>query len=204
MEPRCNAPQLHRALLVETSGNKSEHKKHRRYLPSMAIVTPSAGARSGMIAMSFPIRAPRRTRVVLFLRRFSRSVFSLKWNPQSGWPMSTGMALWSSSWSTEDSRSRICLASALSCFRRALSILYGPPTERPHGYSEKVLLRPQIRAEADGPGHWPAGGCQSSTLFPSGSMTQANFPYSESSILSRTLQPSSRKTLTRAWRSSTR
>src|SRR5687767_9650312 len=52
--------------------------------------------------------------------------------------------------------------------------------------------------------HWPAGGCQSSTLFPSGSMTQANFPYSESSIFSRTLQPSSRKTLTRAWRSSTR
>jgi hypothetical protein len=24
--------------------------------------------------------------------------------------------------------------------------------------------------------HWPAGGCQSSTLFPSGSITQANFP----------------------------
>jgi hypothetical protein len=64
--------------------------------------------------------------------------------------------------------------------------------------------RPLIRAEADCPGHWPAGGCQSSTLFPSGSMTQANFPYSESSIFSRTLQPSSRKTLTRAWRSSTR
>jgi hypothetical protein len=33
------------------------------------------------------------------------------------------------------------------------------------------------------PGHCPAGGCQSSTLLPSGSMTQANFPYSESSIV---------------------
>src|ERR1039458_7296511 len=30
--------------------------------------------------------------------------------------------------------------------------------------------------------YWPAGGCHSSTLFPSGSMTQANFPYSDSSI----------------------
>lgn len=38
----------------------------------------------------------------------------------------------------------------------------------------------------------PGGGCQSSTLFPSGSMTQPNFPYSESSVFSRTLQPSSR------------
>ena len=50
----------------------------------------------------------------------------------------------------------------------------------------------------------PAGGCHSSTLFPSGSMTQANFPYSDSSIFSSTLQPSSRKALTSAWRSSTR
>src|SRR6185295_14541913 len=58
--------------------------------------------------------------------------------------------------------------------------------------------------EADCPGHSPAGGCQSSTLFPSGSMTWANFPYSESWIFSRTLQPSSRKALTRASRSSTR
>ncbi len=55
-----------------------------------------------------------------------------------------------------------------------------------------------IPAEADRPDHWPAGGCHSSPLFPSGSMTQANFPYSESSIFSRTLQPSSRKTLTSA------
>src|SRR5688572_24502479 len=54
------------------------------------------------------------------------------------------------------------------------------------------------------PPHQPWGGCHSSTLFPSGSMTQANFPYSESSIFSSTLQPSSFKTLTKAWRSSTR
>src|ERR1700754_2954246 len=31
------------------------------------------------------------------------------------------------------------------------------------------------------PAHWPWGGSHSSTLFPSGSMTQANFPYSDSS-----------------------
>jgi len=36
------------------------------------------------------------------------------------------------------------------------------------------------------------GACQSSTLFPSGSITQPNFPYSESSVFSRTWHPSSR------------
>src|SRR5258707_43109 len=41
-------------------------------------------------------------------------------------------------------------------------------------------------------GYCPAGGCQSSTLLPSGSMTHPNFPYSESSVFSRTSQPSSR------------
>src|SRR3972149_1898857 len=35
-------------------------------------------------------------------------------------------------------------------------------------------------------------------------ITQANFPYSDSSIFSSTLQPSSFNTLTKAWRSSTR
>jgi hypothetical protein len=55
---------------------------------------------------------------------------------------------------------------------------------------------PQIAVAGCNPVHWPAGGCQSSSLFPSGSMTQANFPYSDSSIFSSTLQPSSRKTLT--------
>ena len=62
------------------------------------------------------------------------------------------------------------------------------------GPLRKVGLR--IAATGENPGHWPAGGCHSSTLFPSGSMTQANFPYSESSTFSSTLQPSSRKTLT--------
>lgn len=52
--------------------------------------------------------------------------------------------------------------------------------------------------------HCPTGGCQSSTLFPSGSITQANFPNSESSILSSTLQPSSFSTFTSDARSSTR
>ncbi len=46
--------------------------------------------------------------------------------------------------------------------------------------------------------HPAAVGCHSSTLFPSGSMTQANLPYSESSILSSTLQPSALSAATRA------
>lgn len=54
------------------------------------------------------------------------------------------------------------------------------------------------------PCHCPAGGCQSSTLLPSGSMTQPNFPYSESSVFSRTLQPSSRSACNSEARSSTR
>ena len=42
-------------------------------------------------------------------------------------------------------------------------------------------------------GYCPAGGCQSSILLPSGSMTHPNFPYSESSVVfSSTSQPSSR------------
>src|SRR5882757_343755 len=64
--------------------------------------------------------------------------------------------------------------------------------------------RPQFAVVTNEPAHWPSGGCHNSTLFPSGSMTQANFPYSESSILSSTLQPSSFKAFTNAWRSSTR
>src|SRR6185369_5802484 len=53
-------------------------------------------------------------------------------------------------------------------------------------------------------GHCPAGGCQSSTLLPSGSMTHPNFPYSESSVFSSTSQPSSRSALRSPARSSTR
>jgi hypothetical protein len=47
-------------------------------------------------------------------------------------------------------------------------------------------------------GYAGLAGSHSSTLFPSGSITQANFPYSESSIFSSTLQPSSFKALTKA------
>src|SRR6266545_4118463 len=50
----------------------------------------------------------------------------------------------------------------------------------------------------------PSGGCQSSTLLPSGSMTHPNFPSSESSVLSSTSQPSSRSALRSPARSSTR
>src|SRR5688572_3214079 len=52
--------------------------------------------------------------------------------------------------------------------------------------------------------HEPGGGCQSSILLPSGSMTQPNLPYSESSVLSRTLQPSARRSARSAARSATR
>lgn len=40
--------------------------------------------------------------------------------------------------------------------------------------------------------YFPAGGCHNSILLPSGSMTQPNFPKSDSSTLSSTWQPSSR------------
>ena len=74
-----------------------------------------------------------------------------------------------------------------------------------YGDYEVSEARPTVRKAASPfSAHWPCGGCHSSTLFPSGSMTQANFPYSDSSIFSSTLQPSSFKTLTKAWRSSTR
>lgn len=59
-------------------------------------------------------------------------------------------------------------------------------------------------APLDPLGYCPAGGCQSSTLLPSGSNTQPNFPYSESSVFSSTWQPSSRRAWSRAARSSTR
>jgi hypothetical protein len=52
--------------------------------------------------------------------------------------------------------------------------------------------------------HCPSGGCHSSTLLPSGSMTQPNFPYSESSVFSRTSQPSLRNAARRLCRSATR
>ena len=46
-------------------------------------------------------------------------------------------------------------------------------------------------------GYCPSGGCHNSTLFPSGSITHPNLPKSESSVLSRTSQPSSRSTWSR-------
>jgi len=63
--------------------------------------------------------------------------------------------------------------------------------------------RPGDRREY-APAHWPGGGSQSSTLLPSGSMTQPNLPYSDSSVLSSTLQPSLRSSASRACRSATR
>ena len=52
--------------------------------------------------------------------------------------------------------------------------------------------------------HWPAGGCHSSSLFPSESRTQPNLPYSDSSIFSSTCTPSARRAASTACKSSTR
>lgn len=65
-------------------------------------------------------------------------------------------------------------------------------------------MKGRIEIRKNQKAYCPGGGCQSSTLFPSGSMTQPNLPYSESSVLSTTLQPSSRRAWSRAARSSTR
>jgi hypothetical protein len=72
-------------------------------------------------------------------------------------------------------------------------------------YATEFLLQmegPDVGAAVEV--HSPGGGCQSSTLLSSGSMTQPNFPYSESSVFSSTSQPSSRSALRSAARSSTR
>ncbi len=53
-------------------------------------------------------------------------------------------------------------------------------------------------------GYLPSGGCHSSTLLPSGSMTQPNLPYSDSSVLSSTSHPSARSAARSACRSATR
>src|SRR5437667_11380763 len=75
-----------------------------------------------------------------------------------------------------------------------------------HGLLRHSHLRTRLTSLSfsDGRLHCPCGGCQSSTLLPSGSMTHPNFPYSESSVFSSTLQPSSRSALRSAARSSTR
>ncbi len=43
------------------------------------------------------------------------------------------------------------------------------------------MAPPAFNPRSGEPSYCPSGGCQSSTLLPSGSMTQPNFPYSESS-----------------------
>jgi glutathione S-transferase len=64
-------------------------------------------------------------------------------------------------------------------------------------------LSPRREGSAGGR-HCPPGGCQSSTLLPSGSITQPNLPNSESSVFSSTLQPSSRSACSSEARSGTR
>ena len=72
-------------------------------------------------------------------------------------------------------------------------------------WAEDPMLRTWIAYHRGSPaGYWPAGGCQSSSLLPSGSMTQPNLPYSDSSTLSTTSTPSARRAASTAWRSSTR
>ena len=84
------------------------------------------------------------------------------------------------------------------------------------GAPESLSRHPWFVGGGDGPrasalqatqvavAHCPGGGCQSSILFPSGSITQPNFPYSESSVFSSTSQPSSRSACSSAARSATR
>ena len=67
--------------------------------------------------------------------------------------------------------------------------LCSSPTSRP---PERILFVRRRHLDFRHGTHCPGGGYQSSTLLPSGSMTQPNFPYSESSVFSRTLHPSSR------------
>jgi len=86
-----------------------------------------------------------------------------------------------------------------SVVRRTLRFSRGAqrrPLQRPVRRRLHCLLVPRC--------YCPAGGCQSSTLFPSGSTTHPNFPYSESSAFSRTLQPSFRSASSNAARSATR
>ena len=76
-------------------------------------------------------------------------------------------------------------------------------------FSEQIILGDiiefaMVAAGADVRDYCPAGGCHSSILLPSGSITQPNLPYSESSVLSSTSQPSSRKACSRPASSSTR
>src|SRR5690348_4404879 len=85
-------------------------------------------------------------------------------------------------------RIRVCFAQGLPCHLTVCISSDLRPLE--------PSARPQFVAATNEPAYWPSGGCHSSTLFPSGSMTQANLPYSDSSIFSSTLQPSSFKTLT--------
>lgn len=75
-------------------------------------------------------------------------------------------------------------------FSRSFTFEVEPQTKTCRALSAPPARRRRLafRHEA----HCPGGGCQSSTLFPSGSITQPNFPYSESSAFFRTLHPSSR------------
>jgi len=87
----------------------------------------------------------------------------------------------------------------LPAFSRSTSDVDPSPRRagaREHSLSSRMLRGIQTHAEL--------GGSHNSTLFPSGSITQANFPNSDSSIFSSTWQPSSFKALTKACRSSTR
>lgn len=81
------------------------------------------------------------------------------------------------------------------CEGRRIPLTAGPLTRKTTSRAARAPRRQR---------HWPSGGCHSSTLFPSGSITQPNFPYSESSVFSRTLHPSWRRISSSPARSATR
>lgn len=76
-------------------------------------------------------------------------------------------------------------------------------SSRPTGLGG-VQRPPQQETEGLLAVHCPSGGCHSSMRLPAGSITQPNLPNSDSSTLSSTAQPSSRRAASTASRSSTR
>lgn len=100
-------------------------------------------------------------------------------------------------------RVRVCVASSTaSLLLHTFSAPCDWPAARRSGRSEEAALIRHAKYKILG--YWPTGGCQSSTLFPSGSMTHPNLPYSDSSVFSRTLQPSFRSASSKAAKSATR
>src|ERR1700686_644647 len=99
---------------------------------------------------------------------------------------------------TDESAAQAAVQTAVAAFGRLDVVVnnagYGDiaPFEQLSAERFKAVMDTNFYGVAEPGIHCPSGGCQSSILLPSGSMTQPNLPYSESSVFSSTLQPSSR------------